>query len=773
MNANLQTLRRLPSAEQLKLQNLRLRVGDHAVDVGALRVIGDGETSRLTSKAVAVLLELVRHAGNTVARENLLETVWKDRVTTPDVLTQAIKELRRAFADGDKPSQYIETIPKVGYRLLADVSVIDADEIPFGRIDHLALRAENESWVDGDASGTNAFELAAATRSFAADGSMESATTASAPSPVAPATPKMTRWTKFALPLVVLLILLAAVGWYFDRRGRGSPSPWIVSNLRALTSDPEAEVLPHISPDGTRVAFGKLIEATGLDRLFIRGIEPSQLVPLAPHTEKAHDIRPVWSSDGSHIAYERIARDKCTLYIVSSLGGHEREIGDCQNFGTSYFDFAPGDQDLVIGQSGGSRQPDMHLLRWNIAAGTPQPLRYDHASGDQDLEPRYSPDGHWLAFRRGVSPFSDLYVMHADGSGVRQLTHLSSSLRGYTWTADSSSLVFASNHLGSFELYAVGIDGGPLQRLGVERAIYPDAARTLPTVVYQIQRTTSALAEVDIHVPQAVPRKLAASTGNDSTPAVSPDGNHIAFLSDRSGSNQVWLYDRTTDSAEALTDYRDAVLSDPMWRPDSAAFVITVREEPAASRLVEIDLASRRSREISGKDENVLFGGYGTKPGSFLLAVGTGSSSAHLLLREPAAAGQSDELLATGVQHAEADAAQGFVYYTRVGAAGLFRRTTATGEEQKLSEKISALTVEGWRLVDGKLWYLVPIDVRSVVLHEFDPERDTDRVIAEFPISIGGANFSVDPARRHIYLGYVANQDTDIGAFELKRSAVH
>jgi hypothetical protein len=40
----------------------------------------------------------------------LLDGVWADRVTTPDVLTQAIKELRRAFNDDAKPSRYIETI---------------------------------------------------------------------------------------------------------------------------------------------------------------------------------------------------------------------------------------------------------------------------------------------------------------------------------------------------------------------------------------------------------------------------------------------------------------------------------------------------------------------------------------------------------------------------------------------------------------------------------------------------------------------------------------
>lgn len=776
MNANLQMLRRSPSAEQLKLQNLRLRVGDHAVDVGALRVIGDGEPARLTSKAVAVLLELVRHAGNTVGREDLLETVWKDRVTTPDVLTQAIKELRRAFGDGDRPARYIETIPKVGYRLLAEVSVIEADEIPFGRVEHLALRAENESWVALEADEATSSVLAAAARAFATGTNTESAAAGHASSQAAPAARPAAKWTQFALPFIVLLLALAiAAGWYVIRSGRVSPPPpWTVSNLRALTSDPEAEILPHISPDGTRVAFGKLIEATGLDRLFIRGVEPSQLVPLAPHTEKAHDIRPVWSSDGSHIAYERISRDKCTLFIVSSLGGHEREIGNCQDFGTSYFDFAPGDQDLVIGLRDGGTQSDVSLSRWNIATGTGKPLQYQRASGDQDIEPRYSPDGRWLAFRRGFSPYSDLYVMRADGGEARQITHLSGTLRGYTWTVDSSALVFSSNHLGKFELYAAGVDGGPLQRLGVEHAIYPDAARAVHTVVYQIQRTMSALAQVDIDSPQAAPRKLAASTGSDSAPAVSPDGNHIAFLSDRSGFNQVWLYDSATDSAEALTDYRDAVLSGLVWRADSAALVVTVREEPATSRLVEIDLASRRLRDISGKDENVLFGGYGPKPGSFLLAVGTSSSGARLLLRESAdKAGQSDNVLATGVQQAEVDATQGFVYYTRVGTNGLFRWAATTGAEQKLTDKINALTVGDWRLVDGKLWYLIPVDVRAVILHEFDPQKNADRVVAEFPISVGGVSFGVDPGHKRIYLGYVANQDTDIGAFELERAAAH
>ncbi|MBR0345397.1 MAG: PD40 domain-containing protein [Rudaea sp.] len=758
MNANLQMLRRSPSAEQLKLQNLRLRVGEHAVDVGALRVIGDGGTARVTGKAVAVLLELVRHAGNTVSREDLLETVWKDRVTTPDVLTQAIKELRRAFADGDKASAYIETIPKVGYRLLAEVSVIEADEIPIGQLGPMSLRAENESWVDTQPDEDADVRLA------------------SIPAQAVPAMAPPAKRRAWALPLAALLVIAAVAGLYFVRAGLSSLPPWRISNLRALTSDPGAELLPHVSPDGTRVAYGKLIEETGLDRLFIRAVEPSQLVALAPNTEHSHDIRPVWSPDGSRIAYERITHDKCTLYIVAGLGGSEREVGDCEDFGTAYFDFAPDGQELVVGLRGGGTQSDLRITRLNITSGAKQALNYESARGDQDLEPRYSPDGRWIAFRRGLSPYSDLYLMRADGGGVRRLTRLSGNLRGFTWTADSLGLVFSSNLHGKFELFAVGIEGtGVLQRLGVAPAVFPDAARGGKIVVYQIQRTTSALAEVDLSVPGGAVRKLAAaSSGSDSAPAVSADGGRVAFISDRSGSSQLWLYDRATGSAEALTEYRDAVLSNPVWRADAAAVLINVRQEPSTSRLVEIDLASRRARDISAKDENVLFGDYGTKPGSFLLAIGATSNGARLVQRENAGGpGQKDEEVAIGVQHAETDVAHGQIYYTRIGTAGLFRRSLPAGAEQAVSDKINALMLDGWHVVDGKIWYLVPIDVRMAIVHEFDPLTKADRVIAELPITVGAVSFSADAAHRRLYLDQVSNQDTDVGAFDLERDAAH
>src|SRR5690349_7028943 len=130
--------------------NLRLRVGAHVVDLGALRVVTNPGAPRLTSKAAGVLIELARHAGDTVTRDRLFDSVWKDRVTTPDVLTQAIKELRRAFADDTRPARYIETIPKVGYRLLAPVSEVDAPALRLASENEPAAPANDDDAIGAD-----------------------------------------------------------------------------------------------------------------------------------------------------------------------------------------------------------------------------------------------------------------------------------------------------------------------------------------------------------------------------------------------------------------------------------------------------------------------------------------------------------------------------------------------------------------------------------------------------------------------------------------------
>lgn len=100
----------------------RIGVGDHLVDFHANRIIRIDRESRIPKKAMAVLHCLTDRAGEVVTRRELFADVWPNQYRTDDVLTQMVGLLRRAFDDDIARPAYIETIPKVGYRLIAEVS---------------------------------------------------------------------------------------------------------------------------------------------------------------------------------------------------------------------------------------------------------------------------------------------------------------------------------------------------------------------------------------------------------------------------------------------------------------------------------------------------------------------------------------------------------------------------------------------------------------------------------------------------------------------------
>ena len=106
------------------------RVGEsHLVEPSLNSVTGPAGTVRLEPKVMQVLVCLAAHAGDVVAKEHLIRTVWPDTFVTDDVLTRSISELRRVFGDDAKEPRFIQTILKSGYRLIARVSSDDAEKV--------------------------------------------------------------------------------------------------------------------------------------------------------------------------------------------------------------------------------------------------------------------------------------------------------------------------------------------------------------------------------------------------------------------------------------------------------------------------------------------------------------------------------------------------------------------------------------------------------------------------------------------------------------------
>src|SRR5271170_3527802 len=99
-----------------------LRIGDWCVNPATGEISRDGETARVEVRTMRLLLCLAEHAGEVVSIDDLLDQVWTDVIVAPDSVYQAVASLRRLLGDDPKQPTYIETVPRLGYRMVATVS---------------------------------------------------------------------------------------------------------------------------------------------------------------------------------------------------------------------------------------------------------------------------------------------------------------------------------------------------------------------------------------------------------------------------------------------------------------------------------------------------------------------------------------------------------------------------------------------------------------------------------------------------------------------------
>jgi len=99
-----------------------LRIGAWCVNPSSGQISRDGETSRVEVRTMRLLVCLAEHAGEVVSIDELLSNVWSDVTVAPDSVYQAVTSLRRLLGDDPKQPTHIETVPRLGYRMVARVS---------------------------------------------------------------------------------------------------------------------------------------------------------------------------------------------------------------------------------------------------------------------------------------------------------------------------------------------------------------------------------------------------------------------------------------------------------------------------------------------------------------------------------------------------------------------------------------------------------------------------------------------------------------------------
>lgn len=103
----------------------RLRIGDWIVDPQLDELHNGDQRVKLEPRKMQLLLVLARRPGQLVTTEELFEAVWKDVVVTSSSIYQSIAQLRKILGDDTDEPRYISTVPRKGYRLVADVAPVE------------------------------------------------------------------------------------------------------------------------------------------------------------------------------------------------------------------------------------------------------------------------------------------------------------------------------------------------------------------------------------------------------------------------------------------------------------------------------------------------------------------------------------------------------------------------------------------------------------------------------------------------------------------------
>ncbi len=101
------------------------RFGPFQLDIRERRLSRGTEVIPLRLKVFDTLRVLVENAGRLVTKQELLDTVWPDTTVEENNLNHNVSVLRKALGEKATGQQYIETVPRVGYRFVAAVEVTE------------------------------------------------------------------------------------------------------------------------------------------------------------------------------------------------------------------------------------------------------------------------------------------------------------------------------------------------------------------------------------------------------------------------------------------------------------------------------------------------------------------------------------------------------------------------------------------------------------------------------------------------------------------------
>lgn len=525
----------------------RWHFGEFVLDTERRGLFRGEERLRLTPKPLETLIFLVEHQGRVVEKQELLEAVWPNVFVTEDTLVQAIREIRRVLGDDKDNPQFIQTIPRQGYRFIGPIS-------------------------------------SEAKRPTAATPPAEPLMAAATITPAVSTAPKKS-YRGLGVSLLVLFALMVIAFW---RWGRSMYHPPRFAHQQPILMGEFSPGKPAFSQDGKRLLYiCSSHDTRGYSDIFVRELDSDQVFQPTWQENPSGDL-PVFTADGEYVVYARRRRE--------ANGREQRDLWKVKSSGGEHGEYVPA-------ASGAGFSPDGRWVAYTNHAETGDSLWLCRTESPQTKQreivlhgytPRWSPDGQWLAYTTSdpENNEGDLWIVDtATFTKARNLTHQPQQMYGLTWI-NNHTIVFASKRTGQFLLWQIPMAGGVPEQVigGIGEYIAPSAPATGNKLIFYhsllaknlLLATTSSAAEV---------REL---TKNEVHlhPRLAPSGNRLATIMRRNDKLDAHLFvtDLNTGKSESVSD-RPA--NYPCWLDDDHLAYLSYDAKAQTTNVLVVTISTR------------------------------------------------------------------------------------------------------------------------------------------------------------------------------------
>jgi len=372
---------------------------------------------------------------------------------------------------------------------------------------------------------------------------------------------------------VLAVAVLIAVGL----RERGASVPAIYDS-QPITATTACDGSPSWSGDGKYVSFSR--RESGSNDVYVKPVAGGEAVVRAQGPGDQDCAR--WSPDGALLAYVTTDHAGTPIFLVPPDGGTPREFVETDLLALDYrIAFVMGDRPwssdgstLLIAKATPTAQIAIH--RVEIATGKVQQITFPSAD-DDDYSPSYSFDGKRIAFLRWTERGIVLMATPAEGGEAESLYGDESAdeaidLGTFAWRPDNRRVVFGARRGINVHLFEVDLATRKVDQLtsgtGWSGMVSVSAEDRL---VYSWGPHHDTFLYV-VDVASGEREQLTSHSMNNGDARFSPDGRTIAYASDRTGDEEIWLYHVDGRPETRFTQSPESG-GNPEWSPDGRRLV--------------------------------------------------------------------------------------------------------------------------------------------------------------------------------------------------------